>query len=144
MKDTDFVQCNEMFKAVCVESKKSGKGCKKSYPPISPIDLERIAEYFCHDHVVKPDAKKLQQNLVFSIIYFFCRRGRENLQAMKRNTFKVVTEPDSTEYVVQQVDEMDKNHTADDSTITNQGRMYATNGKNNYFYKKVTYKTRLK
>ena len=45
-KDEAFIQANEMFKAVCVESKKAGKGVKKSYPPISPIDLECIAEYF--------------------------------------------------------------------------------------------------
>ena len=36
MKDPDFVKSNEMFKAVCMESKKNGKGIKKSYPPISP------------------------------------------------------------------------------------------------------------
>ena len=61
VKDPDFVRCNEMFKAVCVESEKKGKGSKQSYPPISPIDLERIVEYFCHDHVTNPDPRKLQQ-----------------------------------------------------------------------------------
>ena len=104
VKDSEFVRSNEMFKAVCVESKKSGKGCKKSYPPISQIDLERIAEYFCHNHIVKPDPRRLQQNLVFYIIYFFCRRGRENLYTMKKNMFKIVTQPDGTQYVVQAID----------------------------------------
>ena len=57
VKDPEFVRSNEMFKAVCVESKKAGKGVKKFYPPFSQVDLERIAEYFCHDHVTNPDPK---------------------------------------------------------------------------------------
>ena len=128
VKDPVFVKSNEMFKAVCVESKKNGKGIKRSYPPISQVDLECIAEYFCHDHVREPDPRRLQQNLVFYIIYFFCQRGHENLYTMKKSTFKIVTEPDGTEYVMQEMDEIDKNHGYDDDTRTNEGRMYATNG----------------
>ena len=145
VKDTDFVRSNEMFKAICIESKKSGKGVKKSYPPISPIDLERIAEYFCYDHITNPDPRRLQQNLVFYIIYFFCQCGRENLYAMKKNTFKLVVEPDGTEYICQEIDEIDKNHTADDTTISNEGKMYVTNGQYSCFInksnKKQIYKT---
>ena len=72
MKDENFIKTNEMLKAVCVESKKAGKGVKKSYLPISPVDLECIAEYFCYEHMVKPDPRHLQQNMIFYIIYFFC------------------------------------------------------------------------
>ena len=126
VKDQDFIRSNEMFKAVCVESKKAGKGVKRSYPPISPVDLERIAEYFCHDHVNKPDPRRLQQNLIFYVIYFFCRRGRENLYTMTRDTFEIIIEPDGTEYVIQKSDEIDKNHGIEDTEKTKQGRMYAT------------------
>ena len=125
VKDQDFIKSNEMFKAVCVESKKAGKGVKKLYPLISQIDLERIAEYFCYDHVAKPDARRLQQNMIFYIIYFFCRRGRENLYPMTTNTFQLVVEPDGTEYVIQKSDEIDKNHGIEDTEKTKQGRMYA-------------------
>ena len=75
-KDSTFVRANKMFKAIQVESKKKGKGSKKKILPITPIDLERIAEYFAVDHVTKPNLKRLQQNIIFYIIYFFCRRGR--------------------------------------------------------------------
>ena len=77
--DSDFVKSNEMFKAICVEAKKKGKGVRNSYQPISPVDLERIAEYFYHDHMNKPEPRKLQQQMIFYIIYYFCRCGRENL-----------------------------------------------------------------
>ena len=131
-KDTMFTCANEMLKAVQVDAKKKGLGSKKKYPPINQIDLERIAEYFCHDHVTNPDPKHLKQNIIFYIIYFFCRRGRENLYDMQKNTYQVVVEPDGTEYVVQAVDEMDKNHGIEDTEFSNRGRMYATNGQFSY------------
>ena len=110
--DSEFVQANEMFKAVCVEAKRNGKGAKRSTPKISQIDLERIAEYFNYNHLNCPDPRRLQQNM---------------------KTFEVVCEPDGTEYVIQSIDEMDKNHGIDDNSMSNEGRMYATNGKNKTF-----------
>ena len=124
---------NEMFKAVTVHSKKQGKGVRKSYPPISAIDMERIAEYFNHDHVTVPDPRRLQKHMLFYIIYYFCRRGRENLYEMTQSTFKLIVENDGTEYVIQDVDEADKNHGPQDSTATNQGRMYGNEGDYNVF-----------
>ena len=135
-KDNDFVQANEMFKAVCVEAKRNGLGVKRSTPKISSIDLERIAEYFTYDHMNSPDPRRLQQNIIFYIIYYFCRRGRENLYAMTKDTFQVVCEPNGTEYVIQMIDELDKNHGPDDTSKSNEGRMYATNGKTTLYIRK--------
>ena len=61
--DPSFVQANEMFDAIKVYAKCHGKGVKKSTPSIIDVDLERIAEYFCHDHVRKPKPCRLQQNI---------------------------------------------------------------------------------
>ena len=108
-KDQQFVRANEMFTAMLVDAKKSGKGVKKS-TQISQIDLERIAEYFEHDYMNNVNAKKLQQSMIFYIIYYFCRRGRENLYQMKKSTFKLIVDHDGTEYLIQEEDEMDKNH----------------------------------
>ena len=128
-KDSMFVKANEMLKAIQVDAKKKGLGVKKSYPPISSIDLERIAEYFCHDHVMLPEPRRLQQNIIFYVIYFFCRRGRENLYSMTKETFRIVVEHDGTEYIIQDLDEMDKNHGLAETEKNKEGRMYATNGK---------------
>ena len=46
---------------------------------------------------------------------------------MKENTYQVIIEDDETEYVIQTVDEMDKNHGVEDTEFTNRERMYATN-----------------
>ena len=109
-------------------AKKVGKGIHKWYPAITDIDLERISEYFTHDHLNKPDKKRLQQQMIFYIICFFCRRGRENLYEMLKTTFKLVTEPDGNQFVLQFMDEIDKNHTYEDTTQTNPGKMYPTGG----------------
>ena len=128
IKDCEFVKANEMFRAVTVNSKKKGKGVRPSYPTITPIDMERIVEYFNYDHVTKPDPKRLQKHLLFYIVYYFCRRGRENLYTMTKETFKKIVEEDRTEYLIQAIDELDKNHGPDDPSATNQGRMYGNDG----------------
>ena len=42
----------------------------------------------------------------------------------------MVVEPDGTQYYIQVLNEMDKNHGIEDDEKNNEGRMYATNGKN--------------
>ena len=87
--DTRFVRTNEMFKGVLVEAKKGGFRVKKPTPKIPDEDLFKIGQSFHHDHMNKPDPKLLQRNVLFYIIYFFCRHGRENLYAMTKDTFKI-------------------------------------------------------
>ena len=53
---------------------------------------------------------------------------------MIKDTSKLITEADGTQYFIQHINEMDKNHTADDTEMTNRGKMYATNGKYNLSY----------
>ena len=135
IKGNDFVKANEIFKAICVNSKKNGKGVRKSYPKITEIDMEMISEYFNLDHMYQPDHKCLQRHLLFYIVYFFYRRGRENLYTMTQNTFSLHTEPTGLQYVFH-VDEVDKNHGPEDTNLTNECRMYGNEGK---IYKKVIF-----
>ena len=51
---------------------------------------------------------------------------------MKRDTFQLICQPDGLEYVIQNIDEMDKNHSIKDTDKTNEGRMYATEGTTTY------------
>ena len=88
IKDTEFTKANEMFRAVTVHSEKKGKGVRNSTPTITPINMERIIEFFNYDHVTRPDPKCLQKHLLFYIIYYFCRRGRENLYTMTKETIQ--------------------------------------------------------
>ena len=86
-------------------------------------------EYFNYDHVVKPNPKRLQQQMIDYIIYYFCCHGRENLYSMKQGTFQIFIEPDGAEYLYQAIDEMDKNHGPRDSKKSNDGHVYSNKGK---------------
>ena len=61
-------------------------------------------------------------------MYFFCQRGQENLHEMSKEHFELCVEPDGTEYVIQKLDEKDKNHGVKDTEIPNQGKMYGAPG----------------
>lgn len=117
-----------MFKAVSTKARKNGLGSTRSTPPIEPEDLTILAEYFSHDFMNTPDAKLLQKTVLFNIIYFFCRRGRQNIYKFTQDMFDVGYDPDGTEYVFQSKDELDKNHGIDEVLPANDERMYEQPG----------------
>ena len=123
-----------MFKGVTIDAKKKGLGVKNSYPPISDADLHKLGVYFNNDYMNFPNPKKLQHHMIFNIIYFFCRRGCENLYQMTKNTYKVHVDPTGLEYVKQVIDELDKNHSPDDTIPSNDGHMYADPGKTHTYH----------
>ena len=127
--DERFMRANLVFDSVQVKAKKTGKGVTDSTPHISDEDLHRIAEYFSSDHVILPQPKILQQCVLFYIMFFFYRRGQENLLTMTKDTFKIVVQPDGTHYVIQAIDEKDKNHGINDTEASNQAKMYEDLGK---------------
>ena len=126
--DPRFAKANEIFKGVAKVARQTGRGSTKSYPVIEQEDMERIATYFLHDIMNAPDPRKLQKCLLFYIIYFFVRRGRENLYAMTLETFEVATDPDGRQYIFQALDELDKNHREMDTEQAKQGRIYERPG----------------
>jgi hypothetical protein len=107
-----------------VKIKKAGKGAVEGKKIISEEDLQSIGDFMNHDYMNQPNPKKIQQAVLFYILYFFCRRGRENLHEMNKLTFEVVTEPSGEQYVKHRYDESDKNHGIDDTERNKQGRMY--------------------
>ena len=119
-----FVKANEMFRGVGKQLRIHGLGSTKSTPVITENDIQKISQYFHHDIMNKPDAKKIQRCVIFNIIYFFCRRGRENLYDMKWNTFQIDFDEDGHRYVYQAIDEHDKNHGIDNPDPANEAKMY--------------------
>ena len=47
---------------------------------------------------------------------------------MEKDQFQMNVEPDGTRYIFQAIDEKDKNHSAKDTSPTNQARMYESRG----------------
>ena len=90
--------------------------------------MEHLAIYFSVDHIQTPNPSILQRNVLFNIMYYLCRRGKENLHSMTKNWFSVIDDGNGDCYVMLTLDEMDKNHKEDDTQLTNQGRMYSVKG----------------
>ena len=122
-----FTEANNMFTGMLVKAKKMGKGIRKSTPVILDEDLLKIGKYFDIDYVVNPNPRILVQTMLFYIIYFFCRRGQENLYEMGKNHFKI-NYSNGIRFIEQNVDELDKNHRQDYDKIANQAKMYETPG----------------
>ena len=72
-----------------------------------------------------PNAKRLQEFVLFNIIYYCGRRGRENLRNMTTKTFEIKKDHDGREYIVQVIKEIDKNHCEEDLNPSNEARIYA-------------------
>ncbi len=85
--DIRFTKANQMFKGVAVQTRKAGLGSTKSFPVIPDKDMERLGDYFYQDFNKEVNPKKLQQAVIYTLIYFTCRRGRENLYDMTPNTY---------------------------------------------------------
>ena len=49
---------------------------------------------------------------------------------MSQETFKIVTQAYGTQYIIQSIDEKDKNHGVNDTDPANQGQIFADPGKN--------------
>ena len=76
--------------------------------------------------------------MIFNILHYMCRRGREKLRAMKQYMFAVSNDPvDGRKFVYQAVDEYDINHNETNTSIANEGRMYEIPTKIKLQYRKI-------
>ena len=82
MKDAEFKQSNSMLMAVLKKQKNEGLDKTKHYPTISRNDLEIILS---PDSFDLEDPTELQQKVFFDIQLNFARRGRENIQSLKKS-----------------------------------------------------------
>lgn len=114
-----------MFKGVAHKAKREGRGEIDSKPPIEAEDMEKIANYFKQAMDGPSNPAKLWQIVLFNIIYYMGRRGRQNLQKMTKDTFAIGCDPDRQHFIYQAVKEQDKNHTEADLNPSNEACIYA-------------------
>jgi hypothetical protein len=72
-------------------------------PPLEENDLKHI---YCSKTMSTKTPTGLQHKTWFDMMYFLCRRGRENLRTMTKDTFKVATDSHGRKYVYQHKDEL--------------------------------------
>lgn len=103
-----------MFKGVARKAKREGRGEVESRPPTEPEDLDTLSQYFTVNMDGPQVAKKLQEIVLFNIIYYTGRRGRQNLRTMMKETFQIASDPDGCRFIYQAIKEADKNHQGND------------------------------
>ena len=127
-----FIKANKMFKGVTRLNKEEGRGEVESMPSINPEDMKTLGKYFEENMAGPPNALLLQEIILFNIIYYMGKHGRENLRRMKINMFGVSTDPDGKYYIHQLIKEKDKNHKENYMSPNNEARVYEIPG-NNFF-----------
>lgn len=117
-----------MFSAVSVDLKRKGLVKVDHTESIEPEDLKKLYTSL----TLSPDTSEgLLHKCWFDVMFFLCRRGRENLREMKKDTFKFAKDSNERMYLYQARDELDKNHRVhtDPHDSNTEARMYEIPGK---------------
>ena len=83
---SSFDKANRVFKAKIVDLKKKGKAKVEHKPAIAVQDLRKL--YFSEAFNTSMPTG-LQNKVFFEIMLYFCRRGRENLRELTKDSFAV-------------------------------------------------------
>ena len=115
-----------MYKGKLKEIKTSGKDITKHKSPLSEEDMSKLRVHL-KSHMNTP--KGLQEKVMFDVLYFFGRRGREGLRELKRDSFEFVEDGEGNEYAHLPFNEFDKNHCDVMDTESNETdkRIYSQN-----------------
>ena len=122
--DDFFKESNDCFHNILKNIRASSKGLVKHFPEIEPEDLIKLYKSF---NIETPVG--LQEKVWLDIMFYFIRRGRENMRQITKSTFAVGCDASGKNFVYQVSGENDKNHSVDDGQFdtSGEGRMYETN-----------------
>ena len=112
IRDVEFKEADVLFGRVCDNLKTFGKGKVDHHDEIEPEDLLKLYGSF---DVTTPTG--LQEKIWFDLCLQLCRRGRENMKSMTKETFAVATDDSGRKFVYEVEDEADKNHDAHDNSF---------------------------
>ena len=126
--DPVFQKANGMCSTVSVDLKRKGLTKVDHTESIEPEDLKTLYTSLTWS----PDTSEgLLHKCWFDVMFFLCRRGREHLREMKKDTFKFAKKSNGKMYLYQARDELDKNHRVhtDPHHNNTEARMYEIPGK---------------
>ena len=127
IKDSEFSEANQSFRAALVQLKKVGKGDVKHHASVDENDIKKLYNSGVFN---QNNPQGLQSKVWFEIMVYVCRRGRENLRELKKDHFTVGTDSNGREFVAQAKDELTKKTREDNpASRRDAGRMYATGDK---------------
>ena len=121
----EFDEVNSVYKAQCTALKKNGLSKTEHKPAIADEDITKLYE----SGVFNTETPATLQNKVFfEIMFYFCRRGRQNLRELKKDDFALKVNAQGQRYVVKTKDELTKNHRVDDAQAEEGGMMISNGG----------------
>ena len=120
-----FTKSNGMYAAMLAKIQADGLGQVKRKPVIEQEDLNKMYSYFLAN---MDSPMVLQQKVFVDVMLHLCRRGRENLRDMTKETFAIRQDASGSKYVYKAVSEFDKNHRGDDDKPEGQGQMHEIPG----------------
>ncbi|XP_072044159.1 uncharacterized protein KIAA1958 homolog [Amphiura filiformis] len=122
-----YAQANRAFAAHQAKLKREGLGDTQHYVPIDENDMTKLYQ----SGVLNDDTPEGLQNKVwFELMYYICRRGRENLRKLSKDHFAIAVDSNGRRYVYQSKDEMTKKIRGECmKSRVDGGRMYGTGGK---------------
>jgi hypothetical protein len=124
--EPEFAQANLAFCAKQANLKREGLGDTQHYPPIDENDVDKLYQSGIFD---EDTPSGLQSKVWFELMYYICRRGRENLRKLEKDHFAIAEDSNGRRYVYQCKDEMTKKIRGDNmKSRVDAGRMYATGG----------------
>ena len=86
IESVEFKTSNEIFRAQCVYLKKEELAKVNHKKPISVEDMKKL---YSSNVFILENPKSLQRKVFFEVILYLCRRGRENLNNLKKGDFIV-------------------------------------------------------
>jgi len=88
--DPEFLTSNQMLKAMVFKVKRSNQPKREDpYPAVELQDMKKLEEYFD-----RSDPVKLQEEVIFSLLFYFSLRGRETIPYLTKDS--LIIEEDST------------------------------------------------
>ena len=103
--DSAFDSSNRMLKAMVKKYKDSNQPKEEdAYPVIETTDMQHLFYYFD-----RSTPKKLQEEVLFNILYYFLLRGRETLPHLNKDSFVIEKDSNEKKYVRIQCELLSKN-----------------------------------
>jgi len=125
----DFKRANGVLRSMVAKYLQSNQPKKREYDAITEMDMSKIRDYF-----KRSDLKMLQEEVIFSLIYFFGLRGRENLRSLTYGALEIKEDDSGAKYAFLNVPMLSKNVKASLNAKENndlrQARMYEGTDKN--------------
>ena len=100
IKSKEFDEANRVYQAQCTALKKDGLVKTEHKPAIADEDITKLYESGIFN---TETPATLQNKVFFEVMFYFCRRGRQNLRELKKDDFAMKVNARGQRYVIKEI-----------------------------------------